>query len=313
MKEKLNIYWSPGFILGLFVLLINDHCLKSEFPHFITGKLSDLAGLFIFPIFFAAIFPKFRTHIYWITAIGFIFWKSSYSSYFIDEWNQLGIFNINRVVDYTDLFALIILPVSYCYFIQVKTNKIRVHPLPIILITAFAFIATSRTKHIYIGYQYKLPYGKNELIRRLNLLAAEDKQLPISIYTTNSNYSRLEGNDTVLYHIAGYKEFRDTFYNLKGGIDTVRTYQIPQTDTVYIHNNILYYEMDVKKYFAGDKKVDCTSVIAKLEITGDLSGSKIYLLGFNTSNCFGIFDQKSLPKELQRMQDVIEKKLNKSK
>jgi len=42
---------SSGFLAGLSVLLVNDFVLKQIFHNWLTGKLSDLAGLFIFPMF----------------------------------------------------------------------------------------------------------------------------------------------------------------------------------------------------------------------------------------------------------------------
>ena len=36
---------SPGFALALVVLVLNDHVLKTAYPGWVTGKLSDVAGL----------------------------------------------------------------------------------------------------------------------------------------------------------------------------------------------------------------------------------------------------------------------------
>ena len=46
-RPRFAIAASPGFILGVGALLANDHILKSAFPGVITGKLSDVAGLFV--------------------------------------------------------------------------------------------------------------------------------------------------------------------------------------------------------------------------------------------------------------------------
>ncbi len=45
----------PGVIVAVLVLLINDHYLKAAAPGFITGKLSDAAGLAYFPLFLQAL------------------------------------------------------------------------------------------------------------------------------------------------------------------------------------------------------------------------------------------------------------------
>ncbi len=39
-----------AFIMGLVVLFLNDHIFKLEYSNWLTGKLSDLAGLLILPM-----------------------------------------------------------------------------------------------------------------------------------------------------------------------------------------------------------------------------------------------------------------------
>ncbi|OGO18880.1 MAG: hypothetical protein A2Z14_10995 [Chloroflexi bacterium RBG_16_48_8] len=43
------------FLLSIGLLLVNDHVLKNCAPSFLTGKLSDFAGLFFFPILLTAL------------------------------------------------------------------------------------------------------------------------------------------------------------------------------------------------------------------------------------------------------------------
>ena len=111
MKKSANQYdllYSPQFILGLALLLLNDLLLKPQFHNWFTGKLSDVVGLYIFPLLWCAFFPVYKKHIYWLTALVFALWKSSLSQPLIDA----GI-PFNRVVDMSDLWALMVLPVSY--------------------------------------------------------------------------------------------------------------------------------------------------------------------------------------------------------
>jgi hypothetical protein len=311
LRKELNIFWSRGFLGGLFVLLVNDHILKSIFDNWLTGKLSDLAGLFIFPIFFSALIPKYRKHIYWITALGFIWWKSPLSNSFLELWNKLPLLDVSRVMDWTDLVALIVLPFSYMYFENYNFKKFRLSPVPLIVVSSFAFIATSRAHYIPMYYQYNLPYSKEELIRRLNAIAKEDEQLPISTHIENSNYIQNQYGDSMRFYVSKYTDYRDTFYNKEGSVDTVMLRKIPVKDTAYISGDLLYYEMNVRKYFQKESSDYCNSVIAKLMITGDGSRSTIKLLGFDTYNCEGIFDDKRQTDEILKMQKVIEKKLKK--
>jgi len=45
----------PIVLLSIAILLINDHVLKANYPSWVTGKLSDFAGLLFFPILLSAI------------------------------------------------------------------------------------------------------------------------------------------------------------------------------------------------------------------------------------------------------------------
>ena len=40
----------PLAIVAVLVLFVNDHVLKQAFPGFVTGKLSDVAGMIFFPL-----------------------------------------------------------------------------------------------------------------------------------------------------------------------------------------------------------------------------------------------------------------------
>lgn len=40
----------PLTVLAVLLLFVNDHVLKHAWPGFVTGKLSDVAGVFFFPL-----------------------------------------------------------------------------------------------------------------------------------------------------------------------------------------------------------------------------------------------------------------------
>jgi hypothetical protein len=50
----------PVALTALGVLLVNDHLLKAQWPGLVTGKLSDVAGLVLLPLF---------VHAVWIGAV----------------------------------------------------------------------------------------------------------------------------------------------------------------------------------------------------------------------------------------------------
>ena len=165
MKRDFKILTSFWFIIGLTTLLLNDFVLKGLYGNWLTGKLSDFAGLFIFPLFWCAIFPRHQNKIFWLTGILFVFWKSMYSQPLIDTWNGLDILKINRTVDYSDLIALIILPFAF-EFNRRKDRIINLKTYPIIplVVSVFAFCATSYQKDFDYNKTYNFPFSKTELV-----------------------------------------------------------------------------------------------------------------------------------------------------
>lgn len=142
---QLKIFKSKAFICSLCILLLNDFILKYSFPNWLTGKLSDFAGLFIFALFWIAFFPKHQLKIIGFTAFAFLWWKSPWSQSFIHTWNNHIYIPIERVVDYSDLIALPVLFFSLKYS-NSNYKTFRISPLVIIVFSAFAFGATSVMK-----------------------------------------------------------------------------------------------------------------------------------------------------------------------
>ncbi|MFT4086070.1 MAG: hypothetical protein QM658_02775 [Gordonia sp. (in: high G+C Gram-positive bacteria)] len=54
MTKPGDVLLSPWVLLSVAVLLLNDHVLKWQFGNVITGKLSDVAGVFLLPLMFLA-------------------------------------------------------------------------------------------------------------------------------------------------------------------------------------------------------------------------------------------------------------------
>ena len=150
------------FLIGLIVLFINDHYLKLEFSNWVTGKLSDFMGVLILPMLLTYIFPKSIKVNILFTGLFFMFWKSPFSQAFIEYYNQMALIKITRVVDYSDLIALICLPISYFYLInlhQFSRLKVRIqgfNPVVLMVPIALIFMATSPPAN----YGYKLSDGE---------------------------------------------------------------------------------------------------------------------------------------------------------
>ncbi|MEM7035930.1 MAG: hypothetical protein AAF570_03050 [Bacteroidota bacterium] len=173
MKNVMQRLGHPLFIFSLALLLLNDFLLKSEFPGLLTGKLSDFAGLFAFPYFFSAFFPRHLRSIHVATTIGFIFWKSAAATPLLLFLQEIGL-PFYRVIDPTDLVALTSIPLSFIV-LQKPAPRFQLKPLithAIILTSAFAFIATSAirvtsTVHTY-NTEYRFDCSKSEFLIRLN-------------------------------------------------------------------------------------------------------------------------------------------------
>jgi Na+-transporting NADH:ubiquinone oxidoreductase subunit NqrB len=52
---------SPLPLAAVGVLALNDHVLKRSFPGLVTGKLSDVAGCFVLPLFVSAVLAVVTT------------------------------------------------------------------------------------------------------------------------------------------------------------------------------------------------------------------------------------------------------------
>lgn len=140
-----SVLTSFGFTIGLLLLLINDFFLKATFHNAFTGKLSDFAGLFIFALFWGGLFPKLKTHIIITIGLLFVFWKSPLSSFFIDSFNSIAPYSIGRIVDYSDVWALLVLPVAHNYLaFEFRVPRFKLYRILPLCLAIFSFLATSR-------------------------------------------------------------------------------------------------------------------------------------------------------------------------
>lgn len=251
---KLREFTSIGFILGLVILLLNDFCLKNHYGNWLTGKLSDFAGLFIFPLFWAIIFPKLKDKIYFATAIIFIYWKTVYSEPLIDFINQISIVNLNRVVDLTDFLALLILPLSYSYHQKGNKNFMTINPAFIVILTSFSFIATSYDSEIQYKKVYTFDFPVDTLKTKIYYL----KTIANQYEKEKENYIL---DSTGKYRI--HKYYWDTIDAKKPPIDKF----VKDTMALFVFEDFCFEGYD-----------------AKLVISGDNMKSKIKILGFH-HNC----------------------------
>jgi hypothetical protein len=147
MISRFHVLLSPLFLASLALLFINDFFLKQAYPGWITGKLSDVAGLFLFPLFVWFILGRGKQAIYLSTALAFTLWKLPLSDAVISLWNGLLPLKIGRVPDLTDLLALAVLPLSYHYSpaadARIESSMVR---WPLAAFTLFCIIASETTE-----------------------------------------------------------------------------------------------------------------------------------------------------------------------
>jgi hypothetical protein len=102
----------PGSVLALVVLVLNDHVLKQAWPGWVTGKLSDVAGLVVAPLLLGAVLalvraPRALPVSLAATGAGFVFCKTSSFGAEVTSsaWSLFGTPTMIRA-DVTDLLAL---------------------------------------------------------------------------------------------------------------------------------------------------------------------------------------------------------------
>ena len=155
-ENSLACLQHPLTLLSIAVLLLNDHVLKIVSPSWLTGKLSDFAGLFFFPFIVAAglslFLSKFnlsRARIgqiaFWWVAVWFVLLKTSllvnsltaqFASLFIGAPTRL-------ILDPTDLIALVSMWPSWMMWKQTRYIKLTRFSYVALSIGALAAIATS--------------------------------------------------------------------------------------------------------------------------------------------------------------------------
>lgn len=138
---------SPAYIAALAVLVVNDVWLKRMWPGLVTGKLSDVAGLYALAVFGCWLFRR-PAAVCIAVAVAFIAWKLPLADVPIALWNDLvPALPLGRVADPTDLLALLVLPFAYHARETAGAWKSHLATTAIALCSLFAFVNTSIARH----------------------------------------------------------------------------------------------------------------------------------------------------------------------
>ncbi|MCZ8343772.1 MAG: hypothetical protein O9301_12110, partial [Leptospira sp.] len=151
--KSLEILSSHFNIVFLVLWLLNDLFLKSEYPGLVTGKVSDIIGVYLSPFIITAVvsrlFKAKETNIFWFS-IGFI--AVLFFGINIDQsWNDFLYslmsfgFGQSGVADLSDLFCLVLLPLTCVrYFSKSNSEKSANRGgIKILILSVFVFINTS--------------------------------------------------------------------------------------------------------------------------------------------------------------------------
>lgn len=166
MTNNRKILITAPFLTALGILLLNDHVLKAAYPGWLTGKLSDFAGLYVMALFCYAVLGRYfrsnRSLLLLHIGIGlaFVIWKTApVEVIFIEVSKIISIPLPSRVKDASDLTALAILPLSYYHIRRFRKLPQVLLSLPVLkralsagvlLLAGFAIIAT------YSGKRYEI-------------------------------------------------------------------------------------------------------------------------------------------------------------
>ncbi|MDN5545067.1 MAG: hypothetical protein L0H03_07325 [Rhodococcus sp. (in: high G+C Gram-positive bacteria)] len=142
MNRPGDLLLSPWALVSVSVILVNDHVLKGAFGNTMTGKLSDVAGVFLFPLLLLSVLELLRRKlagraaIAWsiaVTGIGFAAVKTVSPIGDAYEW-VIGFFRwtaggfrgeLLPIVVFRDPSDLWVLPILFASYLVVTHNRTR--------------------------------------------------------------------------------------------------------------------------------------------------------------------------------------------
>lgn len=205
----------------------------------LTGKLSDFAGLVVFPVFVYVIFPGSGKWIVPVAGILFVIWKTPIVTPFINWLNSYVPFTIQRVVDLTDYWALLVLPLAQRIINQSNSIVIRTRFLfkagrAIIAVFSFFAICATSIQHpgemprgtVYIGKTFTVKKSRFEIIEAIRSMGynveyhqAENDSTAIGLSSAQS-IPYYQTDSIVLFD--NYTKTTDTILSVKYQLNEVK-------------------------------------------------------------------------------------------
>lgn len=181
MRNK-NLILNYIFLACLAILFLNDHFFKYHYTSWFTGKLSDMAGIILLPMLLTYLFPQLKQYSVHLAGVLFAFWKSPFSESCIGLYNSFSFIPLHRVVDYTDLIVLVLLPFPY---VLIKNSSVinrfslkKLNPSLVLLPAVLILMSTSPgnryfdyvpyTGNLYFNdYSFEVNQSKDEIFSEL--------------------------------------------------------------------------------------------------------------------------------------------------
>lgn len=192
MSSRSTYITNLVFIGSLILLLANDFFLKNAYPNYLTGKLSDFSGLVVFYGVISFLIGLRLKNLFVVVTL-FIYWKSDLSQPLIDAFNSMSLFNISRVIDYSDLMALIVLPVYHVYLLCNRDGSIPSFiSIVIFPIALFSITATStlnpKISDRYDRHVSSYDYSDLDIIYRV--------RMPLQTFMSSYSHRQYKINDS---------------------------------------------------------------------------------------------------------------------
>ncbi|MBM4781146.1 MAG: hypothetical protein GQE15_25930 [Archangiaceae bacterium] len=136
MRSRHPEFFSALPLSAVVVLWLNDTFLKARFHNAVTGKLSDLAGCFVLPLFVAVLLVPLGWSLRVRAGVGALITTAFFAAIkCFDgaarttastlEWvtTSLGVDGPHRLLaDRTDLVALVMVPLAVCFALAVPSS-----------------------------------------------------------------------------------------------------------------------------------------------------------------------------------------------
>jgi len=253
------------FLFSLAVLITNDVYLKLAFPGWLTGKLSDVAGIYLVALLTVAAAPRRKFLGATILTLGFLYWKSPLSQWLIDIVNSVLQAQIGRVVDYSDLLALIAIPLAWATVSDcaAKPRKLLTQKLLSIPIATITMLAISGTSVL-------MPFGEYSIRNADSENRVDDSAFVAAIERVTEKYElQCENCEATSDEPFYFNEDMDFSYSLDEASNGVR-FRIRVTKMRgFILPNPDY---DLFERFMRDLKLELGKLSPSMEFVQSLSG-----------------------------------------